>query len=137
VLRQTNKAADRRAAEDRQNERERDFRLFQRDTARRGHQIRKEPPMTPSRTRKNIDTLTAQEVADYEHGFAKLKEISDANADSFDGLTYFQNLHNSMLGPCEHANDTFLPWHRAHLFLSEEALSAAARHFCGRSSSAP
>jgi tyrosinase len=27
-----------------------------------------------------------------------------------------------MLGPCEHANDTFMPWHRAHLFEFEEAL---------------
>jgi hypothetical protein len=32
VLWRTNKAADRRAAEERQNERDRDFRLFQRDT---------------------------------------------------------------------------------------------------------
>ena len=32
VLRRTNRAADRRAAKDRQNQRDRDFRLFQRDT---------------------------------------------------------------------------------------------------------
>lgn len=77
---------------------------------------------TPPRIRKNIDSLTPEELADYEHAFAKLQEISDADPGSIDGLQYFQELHNTMLGPCEHANDTFLPWHRAHLFLFEEAL---------------
>ena len=74
------------------------------------------------RIRKNIDCLTPDELTDYEHAFSKLQTISDADPDSIDGLQYFQDLHNSMLGPCEHANDTFLPWHRAHLFLFEEAL---------------
>jgi Common central domain of tyrosinase len=78
--------------------------------------------MTSPRIRRNIDSLTPEELADYEHAFAKLKEISDADPSSIDGLRYFQDLHNTMLGPCEHANDTFLPWHRAHLFLFEEAL---------------
>ncbi len=71
---------------------------------------------TPPRIRKNIDSLTPEELADYEHAFSKLQEISDADPGSIDGLQYFQELHNSMLGPCEHANDIFLPWHRAHLF---------------------
>lgn len=79
--------------------------------------------MAPApRIRKNIDKLSAQELADYEHAFSKLKELSAANPASIDGLQYFQDLHNTMLGPCEHANDTFMPWHRAHLFLFEEAL---------------
>ena len=77
---------------------------------------------TPSRIRKNIDRLTPAELADYEHAFSKLQEISDTDPDSIDGLKYFQALHDTMKGPCEHANDTFLPWHRAHLFLFEEAL---------------
>jgi tyrosinase-like protein len=77
---------------------------------------------TPPRIRKNIDSLTPDELADYEHAFSKLQEISNANPDSIDGLKYFQALHDTMLGPCEHANDTFMPWHRAHLFLFEEAL---------------
>ena len=72
--------------------------------------------------RKSIDSLTAAELADYEHAFAKLKEISEADPSDIDGLQYFQDLHNTMLGPCEHANDTFMPWHRAHLFEFEEAL---------------
>ncbi|MDQ4032330.1 MAG: tyrosinase family protein [Actinomycetota bacterium] len=77
---------------------------------------------TSPRIRKNIDSLTPEELADYEHAFSKLQEISDTDPDSVDGLQYFQDLHNTMVGPCEHANDTFLPWHRAHLFLFEEAL---------------
>ncbi len=77
---------------------------------------------TPPRIRKNIDSLTPDELADYEHAFSKLQEISDVDPDSIDGLQYFQDLHNTLVGPCEHANDTFLPWHRAHLFLFEEAL---------------
>src|SRR5215211_1999879 len=77
---------------------------------------------TPARIRKSIDRLTAAELADYEHAFVKLKEISEADPSDIDGLQYFQDLHNTMLGPCEHANDTFMPWHRAHLFEFEEAL---------------
>ncbi|MGK5170473.1 tyrosinase family protein [Geodermatophilus sp. CPCC 205761] len=77
---------------------------------------------TQPRIRKSIDSLTPGELADYEHAFARLKAISDADPTSIDGLQYFADLHNTMLGPCEHANDTFLPWHRAHLFLFEEAL---------------
>jgi len=77
---------------------------------------------TPSRIRKSIDSLTGAELADYEHAFAKLKQISEADPSDIDGLQYFQDLHNTMLGPCEHANDTFMPWHRAHLFEFEEAL---------------
>jgi tyrosinase len=74
------------------------------------------------RVRKNIDSLTPQELDDYVHAYTTLGEISDRDPDSVDGLQYFQDLHDTMTGPCEHANDTFLPWHRAHLFLFEEAL---------------
>ena len=74
------------------------------------------------RVRKNIDSLTPQELADYEHAISKLLEISTSNPQSIDGYTYFEQLHDGDLGPCEHKNDTFMPWHRAHLFLFEEAL---------------
>lgn len=74
------------------------------------------------RVRKNIDSLTPQELADYEHAISKLLEISTNDPQSIDGYTYFEQLHDGDLGPCEHKNDTFMPWHRAHLFLFEEAL---------------
>jgi hypothetical protein len=74
------------------------------------------------RVRKNLDSLTPQELADYEHAISKLLEISTSDPQSIDGYTYFEQLHDGELGPCEHGNDTFMPWHRAHLFLFEEAL---------------
>ena len=74
------------------------------------------------RIRRNIDSLSADELADYEHAVAKLRAISEADPDSIDGYTYFEQLHDGDKGPCEHANDTFIPWHRAHLVLFEEAL---------------
>jgi tyrosinase len=77
---------------------------------------------TRPRVRKNIDTLRPQELADYEHAISKLMEISRSDPQSIDGHTYFEQLHDGDLGPCEHKNDTFMPWHRAHLFLFEEAL---------------
>ena len=52
----------------------------------------------------------------------ELLAISANDPQSIDGYTYFEQLHDGDLGPCEHKNDTFMPWHRAHLFLFEEAL---------------
>ena len=54
--------------------------------------------MAQPRTRKNIDSLTPQELADYEHAFAKLKEISDADPSSIDGLQYFTDLPVLLVG---------------------------------------
>ena len=78
--------------------------------------------MATPRIRKNIDSLTPQELVDYEHAVSRLLAISEQEPDSIDGYTYFEQLHDGELGPCEHANDTFMPWHRAHLFLFEEAV---------------
>jgi Common central domain of tyrosinase len=75
------------------------------------------------RVRRNIDVLTS-DLADYIYAFQKLKEPGRPYYDSYD---YFQALHDRMgkkpgEGMCEHGNETFLPWHRAHLFAFEEAL---------------
>ena len=78
--------------------------------------------MATPRVRRNIDSLTPQVLADYEHAVSRLLAISQQDPDSIDGYTYFEQLHDGELGPCEHANDTFMPWHRAHLFVFEEAL---------------
>jgi tyrosinase len=77
--------------------------------------------VTPRR-RKNIDDLTIDELANYLHALERLFAISAADPESIDGYTYFEQLHDGDKGPCEHANDTFLPWHRAQLYLFEEAL---------------
>jgi tyrosinase len=78
--------------------------------------------MTNPRIRKNIDDLTADELSNYLHALERLYAISEADPESIDGYTYFEQLHDGDKGPCEHANDTFLPWHRAQLYLFEEAL---------------
>lgn len=78
----------------------------------------------PVRVRRNIDDLDpdGEELKDYQHALRRLQEISIENPDSFDGYTYLEQLHDGDAGPCEHYNDTFLPWHRAHLHVFEEAL---------------
>lgn len=78
--------------------------------------------MANQRHRKNIDDLTDDELANYLHALERLFAISTADPESIDGYTYFEQLHDGDKGPCEHANDTFLPWHRAQLYLFEEAL---------------
>lgn len=81
------------------------------------------PAGAEERVRRNIDDLAPDELADYVHAVAKLKEISRQNPASKDGYTYLAELHNEIdVGPCEHASDTFLPWHRAHLLEFEDAL---------------
>lgn len=75
------------------------------------------------RVRKNIDELSATELSDYLHALKMLQDRPSGQADSY---AFFANLHNSRnVGPCEHARDTFLPWHRAHLLMFENALRAA------------
>ncbi len=77
----------------------------------------------PSRVRKSIDDLEPEELENYLHAVRRLKEISDQDPTSKDGYDYFAALHNSgSVGPCEHARDSFLPWHRAHLVEYENAL---------------
>jgi tyrosinase len=76
-----------------------------------------------TRVRKNIDTLSASELADYEYAMRKVIEISQQNPENQDGFAYFAALHDDIdVGPCEHGRDTFLPWHRAHLWEFEDAL---------------
>ena len=41
----------------------------------------------PPRVRKNIDSLTPQELADYQHAISKLREISAHDPQSIDGYT--------------------------------------------------
>jgi hypothetical protein len=80
------------------------------------------------RVRKNIDTLSHEELRNYIHAVQKVIEISKANPDSTDGMSYFEALHNDLdFGPCEHGRDTFFPWHRAHLYLFEDAPTRRAR----------
>jgi tyrosinase len=76
-----------------------------------------------ARVRKNIDDLTEQELDNYIHAVNALKKKAEADPNSKDGFLFYASLHDSLrVGPCEHGQDTFLPWHRALLWLFEEAL---------------
>lgn len=84
------------------------------------------------RTRKNIDALTSQEVADYAHAISILKERSKVDPNDQAGYDYQAALHNAdrthpdgTIGSCEHGSEEFLPWHRIHLLLFEDLLRAA------------
>jgi len=73
--------------------------------------------------RRDINTLSDSEVADYIHALDILRQRSAADPDDETGYDFQAALHNdSLIGPCEHKTDLFLPWHRAHLYYFEQLL---------------
>src|SRR5688572_23215491 len=75
-----------------------------------------------AKERKNIDDLSAQELAAYRHAVNRIMKSTDPH----NNYVYHANLHNLFsssppLG-CEHGNDLFFPWHRYHLHHFELAL---------------
>jgi len=78
------------------------------------------------RTRKSINELSATELNDYIHALGKLRDRSVANPADPTGYDFQAALHNdTFVGPCEHGNDHFLAWHRAHLYYFEDLLRAS------------
>ena len=76
------------------------------------------------RVRKNIDSLTADELATYVHAVDILRKRDPSRADSYH---HFAELHDNFdngLG-CEHHNELFFPWHRELLLQFEQALRDA------------
>jgi len=77
-------------------------------------------------SRRDINALTDAELSDYIHALDVLQQRSAANPEAPDGYDFQAALHNdSLIGPCEHGNDRFFPWHRAHLHYFEQVLQAA------------
>jgi tyrosinase len=73
--------------------------------------------------RKDINSLSATEIADYIHALNILRQRSASNPDDPTGYDFQAGLHNDpTIGPCEHGNDLFLAWHRAHLHYFEKLL---------------
>lgn len=72
--------------------------------------------------RKNIQELSPQELAAYEHALEILRDSTDPE----NNYLFHADLHNefSTSPPhgCEHGNELFLPWHRYHLYYFEKAL---------------
>lgn len=82
--------------------------------------------MHVSGTRRDIDTLSEAELSDYIHALDVLRKRSTEDPDDVTGYDFQAALHNdSFVGPCEHGNDRFFPWHRAHLHYFELLLQAA------------
>jgi hypothetical protein len=80
--------------------------------------------------RKNIDALSADELDTYEHAVQILIDRGTANPSAMDGYAWQAVLHNDFdrvppdgqPGGCEHRNEIFFPWHRAHLAGFEKIL---------------
>ena len=83
------------------------------------------PPGTPSATtpsllgiRKNIDSLTPDELTALRSGITKMLAISDDR-----GYAYWAGIHGLPLPiSCWHGSLLFLPWHRAYLYYFEQYL---------------
>lgn len=76
--------------------------------------------------RKDINELSSEELENYIHALDILRERSRQDPDDETGYDFQAALHNDAeVGPCEHGNDLFLPWHRAHLHYFERLLQEA------------
>ncbi|MBP0451166.1 tyrosinase family protein [Kitasatospora sp. RG8] len=74
-------------------------------------------------SRRDINSLSPAELDDYIHALGILRARSAANPDDVTGYDFQAALHNDQfVGPCEHGNDLFLPWHRSHLYHFEKLL---------------
>jgi hypothetical protein len=79
-----------------------------------------------AKNRRDIDSLSAAELSDYIHAIDVLRQRSATNPDDPAGYAFQAGLHNDFnIGPCEHRNDLFFPWHRAHLQYFEKLLQEA------------
>jgi len=84
---------------------------------------------SPLQKRRNIDSLSPNELAEYEATVAELKKRSAIEAKDKNGYQYQADLHNvsrdhpdDTSGACEHFSEEFFPWHRAHLAIYEHLL---------------
>lgn len=79
-----------------------------------------------AKKRKDINTLDDTALGDYIHALNILRERSAQNPDDEAGYDFQAGLHNDVfIGPCEHGNDHFFAWHRAHLHYFEKLLQEA------------
>jgi Common central domain of tyrosinase len=77
-------------------------------------------------SRRDVNSLSEAELSDYIHAIDILRKRSTDDPDDPEGYDYQAALHNDhLIGPCEHGNDRFFAWHRAHLHYFEQLLRAA------------
>lgn len=72
----------------------------------------------PLRQRKNLESLSQQEVKNLRDAFGQLKSSSQTKNYSFFAKVHFEHTANV------HQSELFLPWHRAFIFEFEDALRA-------------
>ena len=87
-------------------------------------------PPAPLRVRRNVEDLAkpehAAEQKNLRHAFEVLIARSIKDPADPTGYIQFANFHNDQdVGPCDHLNDLFQGWHRAHLVAFENALRDA------------
>ncbi|MEL6562303.1 MAG: tyrosinase family protein [Bacteroidota bacterium] len=73
------------------------------------------------RLRKNIESLSPDELANYKHALTILKERKNNEENSFYSLAQMHNTSDFQYR-CQHGNDLFLPWHRGMLYYFEQEL---------------
>jgi len=86
-------------------------------------------PAGPVRLRKNLDALSADEIALLKQAFAGIiaKDPKPGTPlDQVDPQSYFglASLHGLPLGYCMHHVDGYNPWHRRYMLAFEDALRA-------------
>jgi tyrosinase len=73
--------------------------------------------------RRNVNNLTAQQLADFRRAMAQVKTISDDR-----GFQFWAGIHGLPLPMyCQHHVELFLPWHRAYLYFFELTLQDQVR----------
>ena len=79
-----------------------------------------------AKKRKDINIVDNSVLGDYIYALNILRARSPANPDDETGYDFQAGLHNDVfIGPCEHGNDHFFAWHRAHLHYFEKLLQEA------------
>lgn len=71
--------------------------------------------------RKNIESLNADEIANYKHALTILKERNNNEKNSYYSLAQMHNTSDIQYR-CKHLSDLFLPWHRGMLYHFEQEL---------------
>lgn len=74
--------------------------------------------LPPVRFRRNVNQLTAQQLADFRRAMSQAQAIGDDR-----GYMRQAGIHGLPLPiSCQHGTNLFFPWHRAYLYFFERAL---------------
>lgn len=80
-------------------------------------------PSSAARLRKNVNSLSADEIATLKTAFQGIMALDPADPNSY---YYNASVHGLPLGFCMHHVDTYNPWHRVYVTRFEDALRSIA-----------